>query len=110
MRQTFRPASASAAPRFTVVVVLPTPPFWFIMAMTRVRRGGFGSGDGGILVFTSVRTGAGLLGRNCRRWGSENNWGRGIFGRKTAIGLGARPITQIDGVFPIARHGAKARA
>ena len=27
--------SASAAPRFTVVVVLPTPPFWLATAMTR---------------------------------------------------------------------------
>src|SRR5438045_9639563 len=36
-RQTFFPASASAAPRLTVVVVLPTPPFWFINAMVRMR-------------------------------------------------------------------------
>ena len=32
---TLKSASASAAPRFTVVVVLPTPPFWFATAMTR---------------------------------------------------------------------------
>jgi hypothetical protein len=30
-----RPYSASAAPRLMVVVVLPTPPFWLHMAMTR---------------------------------------------------------------------------
>ena len=29
---TFMPANASAAARFTVVLVLPTPPFWFATA------------------------------------------------------------------------------
>ena len=33
--RTLRPYSASAAPRFIVVVVLPTPPFWLHRAMTR---------------------------------------------------------------------------
>ena len=33
--RTRKPASASAAPRFTAVVVLPTPPFWLAMAMIR---------------------------------------------------------------------------
>src|SRR4051795_13131886 len=37
MRQTRLPCSARAAPRLTVVVVLPTPPFWFISAMIRMR-------------------------------------------------------------------------
>ena len=32
---TLRPSSASAAPRLMVVVVLPTPPFWLHIAMTR---------------------------------------------------------------------------
>ena len=32
---TLRPYSASAAPRLIVVVVLPTPPFWLHIAMTR---------------------------------------------------------------------------
>ena len=32
---TRNPSSASAAPRFTAVVVLPTPPFWFAIARTR---------------------------------------------------------------------------
>src|ERR1700761_7192694 len=36
MRHTRFPASASAAPRLTVVVVLPTPPFWFINAIVRM--------------------------------------------------------------------------
>src|SRR5262245_23165958 len=44
---TRRPYSASAAPRLMVVVVLPTPPFWLHIAMTRagpcsVRAGGSG--------------------------------------------------------------------
>src|SRR5918992_2939665 len=33
-RSTWRPCSARAAPRLMVVVVLPTPPFWFARAMT----------------------------------------------------------------------------
>jgi hypothetical protein len=52
------PARASAAERFTAVVVLPTPPFWLMMAMERMelsvvscqlsvaidrRRGGWGN-------------------------------------------------------------------
>src|SRR3954471_22202112 len=36
MRHTRFPASARAAPRWTVVVVFPTPPFWFISAMIRI--------------------------------------------------------------------------
>src|SRR5688572_15033526 len=35
-RRTRRPRSARAAPRLTVVVVLPTPPFWFMRAMVRM--------------------------------------------------------------------------
>src|SRR3954454_21828475 len=35
-----RPYRASATPRFTVDVVLPTPPFWFAIVMTRIRLGG----------------------------------------------------------------------
>jgi hypothetical protein len=31
-----RPARANAAPRLTVVVVFPTPPFWFIRAIKRI--------------------------------------------------------------------------
>src|SRR5690348_12118038 len=31
--RTWTPRSASAAPRFRAVVVLPTPPFWFAMAI-----------------------------------------------------------------------------
>ena len=36
---TLSPACASAAARFTVVVVLPTPPFWFATVITRVLGG-----------------------------------------------------------------------
>jgi hypothetical protein len=31
--------SASAAPRLTAVVLFPTPPFWFAIAMIRARPG-----------------------------------------------------------------------
>src|ERR1700716_4043151 len=35
MMSTWAPRSASAAPRFMTVVVLPTPPFWFATAIVR---------------------------------------------------------------------------
>src|ERR1700738_2707333 len=38
MRRTRFPSSASAQPRFTAVVVLPTPPFWLATAMTLLKR------------------------------------------------------------------------
>src|SRR6202035_2613926 len=38
MRRTRFPSSASAHPRFTAVVVLPTPPFWLATAMTLLKR------------------------------------------------------------------------
>src|SRR3954453_11826116 len=47
--RTFRPHSTSAAPRLIVDVVLPTPPFWLHIAMTRAGPcsvSGFGSGSG----------------------------------------------------------------
>ncbi len=34
MRSTRRRVAASEAARFTLVVVLPTPPFWLVTAMT----------------------------------------------------------------------------
>src|SRR4051794_9094439 len=47
IRQTLLPSSARAAPRLTVVVVLPTPPFWFIRAMIRmVLAASVGAGRG----------------------------------------------------------------
>ena len=36
MRHTRRPESARPAARFTLVVVFPTPPFWFITAILRM--------------------------------------------------------------------------
>ena len=33
------PSRASQPPRLTAVVLFPTPPFWFAMAMTLVTRG-----------------------------------------------------------------------
>src|SRR5207249_10827289 len=38
IRRTLRSARASAAARFTAVVVLPTPPFWFATAMILPTR------------------------------------------------------------------------
>ena len=37
MSSTRLPRAARAADKFTAVVVLPTPPFWFAMAMTFTR-------------------------------------------------------------------------
>ena len=39
MTSTVLPAWARAAATLTVVVVLPTPPFWFATVMTRVCAG-----------------------------------------------------------------------
>ena len=38
MRSTFFPAWASPIPKLAQVVVLPTPPFWFVMAMICVFK------------------------------------------------------------------------
>ena len=38
--RTLRWVAASDAARLTVVVVLPTPPFWFATAITRFMSGG----------------------------------------------------------------------
>src|SRR5947209_1318673 len=38
MRRTRFPSSARAHPKFTAVVVLPTPPFWLATAMTLLKR------------------------------------------------------------------------
>src|SRR3954467_4806002 len=49
--RTLRPYSANAAPRLIVVVVLPTPPFWLHIEMTRALPWmliGRGSGSCGI--------------------------------------------------------------
>ena len=48
---TLRPSSASEAPRLIVDVVLPTPPFWLHIEITRAlpcRVSGVGSGKCGI--------------------------------------------------------------
>src|SRR5829696_3648184 len=48
MTSVFFSATARQAPRLMAVVVLPTPPFWFAMAMMRdtlvLTRGGWGGG------------------------------------------------------------------
>jgi hypothetical protein len=56
---TRKPRSAKDAPRLTAVVDLPTPPFWFAMAMIRAVPGT--SGIVGI-----VLAGAGSLDAACR--------------------------------------------
>src|SRR4051794_30792005 len=58
------PSSASAAPRLTAVVVLPTPPFWFAIARTD------GSSIGGSAVMVS---------------GGAAPWGSGGGGSLTSI-------------------------
>ena len=51
--------SASAAPKLTAVVLFPTPPFWFAIAMTLARPGT--SGTRGPFFFD--RFGLGAAGR-----------------------------------------------
>ena len=45
MTSTLSPDWASAAATFTVVVVLPTPPFWLATVSTRVEAGVERTGD-----------------------------------------------------------------
>ena len=63
---TWRPYSASAAPRLIVDVVLPTPPFWFATAITRAGPcsvNGAGSGIQAASPHGNGRVGRLLLGR-----------------------------------------------
>src|SRR3954469_2170081 len=97
---TLRPYSASAAPRLIVVVVLPTPPFWLHIEMTRalpwVTRG-VGSGISGIgrpvgpstpgAEATTAASGSGARGA----MGSN-----GIGSVKTAASTGAEDIGEED--------------
>src|SRR5438270_6923430 len=46
MTPTRRPHSARAAARLTAVVVLPTPPFWLMMAIRRMEKLLFREGRG----------------------------------------------------------------
>ena len=49
--KTEQPASARAAPKFIVVVVLPTPPFWLVTAMIFGPSGRSGSDTFNVLYF-----------------------------------------------------------
>src|SRR3954449_5280493 len=98
--RTLRPYSASEAPRLIVVVVLPTPPFWLHIEMTRalpwVTRG-VGSGISGIgrpvgpstpgAEATTAASGSGARGA----MGSK-----GIGSVKTAASTGAEDIGAED--------------
>ena len=69
-RSTFRPYSASAAPRLIVVVVLPTPPFWLHIETTRAGPWWVtGSGSGMSIIGRPGGTGRALHGGNGRRGG-----------------------------------------
>src|SRR5665213_1497226 len=60
MTRTRNPSSASAAPRLTDVVVLPTPPFWLATARTRgsgLPEAAWGWRPVGVAVTTSTLTG-----------------------------------------------------
>src|SRR5262245_30944834 len=46
------PRRTSEVPRFTTVVVLPTPPFWLVQASVRLTRGG-ANGDPRVLILPS---------------------------------------------------------
>src|SRR3954447_15157649 len=54
------PSRASEVPRFTTVVVLPTPPFWLVQASVRLTRGG-ANGDPRVSILPS-RAGRGTRG------------------------------------------------
>src|SRR6476469_6780177 len=79
---TLRPYSASEAPRLIVVVVLPTPPFWLHIDMTRAWVApvtGLGSGMTGIgrPVGPSTGSAGAAGGATVSAWGRSK--GRGSF-------------------------------
>ena len=55
MRQTRCPIPARAADRLTAVVVLPTPPFWLITAMERMKRNSFSERRGSISCHLAIQ-------------------------------------------------------
>src|SRR3954447_600949 len=58
MTKTRNSSSASAAPRFTAVVVLPTPPFWLAIEITRGSVIGSGASPPLARIAANVSTGA----------------------------------------------------
>src|SRR3954453_948238 len=60
MTSTRSPSRAREVPRFTTVVVLPTPPFWLVQASVRLTRGG-ANGVHGVSLLPS-RAGRGTRG------------------------------------------------
>src|SRR5688572_30547111 len=79
--RTLRPYSARAAPRLIVVVVLPTPPFWLHIAMTRALPCSVsGRGSGRSIIGRPV----GPSGRST--WGRSN--GRASLTVSVSVGEG----------------------
>src|SRR6188472_376332 len=87
-RSTFRPYSASAAPRLIVVVVLPTPPFWLHIETTRAGPWwATGSGSGMSIIGRPVgpigrstaatAAGAGTGRRPGSSWDRWSRWATG---------------------------------
>jgi hypothetical protein len=60
MTRTRAPWIASAAARFTVVVVFPTPPFWFATTRTRVVTGVGSLGPLRLIICTASRAWAAI--------------------------------------------------
>src|SRR5947209_14624341 len=106
---TLRPMSASAAPRLSVVVVLPTPPFWLATAMVRVGTTAALCGQP-----TGERSGASLQGfpqviHGCaRHFEAETHQGCGTLGK--TLGQEVRAVSRetaaaaFGGVFHVKRH------
>jgi predicted NUDIX family NTP pyrophosphohydrolase len=61
---------AQEAARLTVVVVFPTPPFWFIRAMTRVAA------MGRVVVAWGVRAGVVVISGSVRLDATAHPWAR----------------------------------
>src|SRR6478752_2047689 len=63
------PRRANEVPRFTTVVVLPTPPFWLVQASVRLTRGS-ANGDPRVSILASEAGRGGWDG--CRQHASDH--------------------------------------
>ena len=113
--RTRRPDSARAAPRFTAVVVLPTPPFWLAMAMIRGSSSGRSPGSSPSSAVAASAAGSGSAAAPGRSGRSGSDAAAGAAGAAGAsvladVGRSGSRATGVDGdagVGAAARIGAK---
>ena len=113
MTSTRRPPRARAVARFTAVVVLPTPPFWF--AMTKVRRAGGGGAPGSVFHVEQCEVVGRLdLGRQLVLVEARTAWARRAGDHRLGAGVGGAECASTSGLDcwrararPLPRSGAR---